>query len=416
MWPEMSITTGCGPERRRRSGSRPRTGDADAVVVVPALPPGWRADDDRLTLSADAAPSDPYVAAYDPLAPPLPALDVTVTVGETQAVQRLPLDETPVVLPPVTAELSPDAALLNLATSDRSVSLRLGGAAPDVTVTPPEGWQMHAEGDRMTLTAPDALKPGLHEARLESPRGPVMTVRRFAHPHIPPRARAFPAVLGVRVLKCDLPGARIGYVGGGNDNVAHWLDALGCDVTVLGDPALGDREAMAGFDTLLVGVFAIRTRPALRAAMPRLHDWIAAGGNLVTLYHRPWDAWDPDTVPPRRLEIGQPSLRWRVTDETAEVTALVPDHPLLTSPNRIGPDDWAGWHKERGLYFARDWADEYVPLLSMADPGEAPHKGALLSARIGDGRHTHCALILHHQMEKLVPGAFRLMANLLTPA
>ena len=36
-----------------------------------------------------------------------------------------------------------------------------------------------------------------------------------------------------------------------------------------------------------------------------------------------------------------------------------------------------------------------------------------LSAEIGKGRHTHTALILHHQMEHQVPGAFRLMANLL---
>lgn len=51
----------------------------------------------------------------------------------------------------------------------------------------------------------------------------------------------------------------------------------------------------------------------------------------------------------------------------------------------------------------------------MSDPGEAPLHGALLSADIGAGRHSHCALILHHQMEALVPGAFRLMANLLAP-
>jgi hypothetical protein len=48
----------------------------------------------------------------------------------------------------------------------------------------------------------------------------------------------------------------------------------------------------------------------------------------------------------------------------------------------------------------------------MADPDEAPHNGILLTAEIGKGRHTHTSLILHHQMEKLVPGAFRLMANL----
>jgi hypothetical protein len=134
----------------------------------------------------------------------------------------------------------------------------------------------------------------------------------------------------------------------------------------------------------------------------------------VTLYHRPWDGWDPDTIPPRRLEIGQPSLRWRVTDENAEVAHLVPAHPLLNAPNRIGPEDWEGWVKERGLYFARSWDAAYVPLLRMGDPGES-HDGALLSADIGAGRHVHTSLVLHTQMENLVPGAFRLMANLVAP-
>jgi len=37
----------------------------------------------------------------------------------------------------------------------------------------------------------------------------------------------------------------------------------------------------------------------------------------------------------------------------------------------------------------------------------------LLSGKFGKGRHTHTSLILHHQVEKMVPGAFRLLANLL---
>ena len=51
----------------------------------------------------------------------------------------------------------------------------------------------------------------------------------------------------------------------------------------------------------------------------------------------------------------------------------------------------------------------------MADPDEAPLEGALLAADIGRGRHIHTALILHYQMEFLVPGAFRLLANLIAP-
>ena len=53
----------------------------------------------------------------------------------------------------------------------------------------------------------------------------------------------------------------------------------------------------------------------------------------------------------------------------------------------------------------------YTPLIAMADKGEEALKGALLSARIGQGRHTHTGLILHYQMDFLVPGAFRLFAT-----
>ena len=209
-----------------------------------------------------------------------------------------------------------------------------------------------------------------------------------------------------------VPDGRVGYIGAGNDRVGHWLGARGADVTDLGDAEIGSEAALAGFDTLVIGIFAMRFRAGLAAAMPRLNAWVAAGGTLVTLYHRPWDNWDPDTIPPRRLEIGQPSLRWRVTDEAAQVTHLA-DHPVLAGPNPIGPADWAGWVKERGLYFAKSWDDAYTPLLSMSDPGEDPHAGALLVGEIGAGRHIHTSLILHHQMEHLVPGAFRLMANMI---
>jgi hypothetical protein len=105
-----------------------------------------------------------------------------------------------------------------------------------------------------------------------------------------------------------------------------------------------------------------------------------------------------------------------VTDPKAEVTVLRPDHPLLAGPNVIDAADWAGWDKERGLYFASRWDDVYEPLLAMHDVDEQPLKGALVSGVIGKGRHTHTSLVLHHQMDKLVPGAFRLMANLVQPA
>ncbi|MEQ8659111.1 MAG: PIG-L family deacetylase [Hyphomicrobiales bacterium] len=380
------------------------------LTIAMDMPLDWQCDGQSVTVSKFAAPSSPYPATYDPLDPPPPAIGVTVS-GATSALR---LETPPLVLPKVRADLSIDKGVINLAGGKRTFLLSLSessGGEPSFDL--PKDWTQNWSKREVTITAPDDLAADLYTLPLLLDGEPAKTVHRFDYPHIAPRLRAFPAELKLRAVHVELPKGRIGYVGAGNDTAANWLMAMGCDVVILDEEALALPSALEGIDSLLIGVFAIRFRPDLRSRMQAVHSWVAAGGNLVTLYHRPWDNWDPDSTPPARLEIGQPSLRWRVTDENAAVTYLAPDHILLNSPNVIGADDWQGWHKERGLYFAKSWDATYTPLLELADPGEEPHKGALLSAQIGSGRHTHCCLILHHQMEKLTPGAFRLMANLL---
>ncbi|MEC7440759.1 MAG: PIG-L family deacetylase, partial [Pseudomonadota bacterium] len=157
------------------------------------------------------------------------------------------------------------------------------------------------------------------------------------------------------------------------------------------------------------------TRP-LNRSMRHIRPWIESGGHFVTQYHRPIDNWDKTQSAPLRLQPGSPSIRWRVTDAAASVRMLQPDHPLLNSPNRITNEDFDGWVKERGLYFASEWDPAYVPLLAMSDTDEAPLEGSLLAARIGAGSHVHCALNLFYQMDHMVVGAFRLFANLMTPS
>ena len=68
----------------------------------------------------------------------------------------------------------------------------------------------------------------------------------------------------------------------------------------------------------------------------------------------------------------------RVTDETAEVRILAPDHPVLNFPNKITAEDFAGWVQERGLYFPDQWDAAWTPILSSNDPGEKPLDGGLL--------------------------------------
>ncbi|MFN3225687.1 MAG: PIG-L family deacetylase [Hyphomicrobiales bacterium] len=388
-----------------------RQPDDGAMTLSMNMPPDWHVDGARITVSNSVAPSDPYPSAYDPLDPPKPAIFVDVNGAKS----TVSFEASPLVLPKVLARLSIDKGVINLANTMRTFSLSLSeSSGGQAAFQLPDGWtQSWSTKHQVLITAPDDIDAGLYTLPLLLDGEPAMTVRRFTYPHIAPRMRSFPAQLHLRAVHVTLPKGRIGYVGAGHDMVAGWLAAIGCDVLVLDEQALSMRGVFDGLDSLLIGVFANRYRPDLRTRMDDIHGWVREGGNLVTLYHRPWDDWDPEHTPPARLEIGQPSLRWRVTDENAEVTLLAPEHPLLNTPNHIGKEDWQGWHKERGLYFAKSWDKAYTPLLQMADPGEGPHKGALLSAQIGKGRHTHCCLILHHQLEKLTPGAFRLMANLL---
>jgi hypothetical protein len=132
-----------------------------------------------------------------------------------------------------------------------------------------------------------------------------------------------------------------------------------------------------------------------------------AGGTLVVQYNTTsWPTSTPPTLGPFPFTIGH----GRVTDENAAVTAS--PNPVLLSPNAIGPEDWAAWVQERGLYFAETWDARYAAPLSMHDPGEQPLRGSLLVAKVGKGAFIYTGLSFFRQLPAGVPGAFRLFANL----
>jgi LmbE family N-acetylglucosaminyl deacetylase len=329
----------------------------------------------------------------------------------------LDLEEPLQVVPAHAVELDPPALILPLPAGAAAlpVAVRVKGPAAGLDLGPAEGLAVTPGASGFDLHPQPALAPGRHRLPVLVDGRPGYRQRPIDYHHIGRTRLLAPAGLDVLALDLALPaGARVGYVGGGSDNVGAWLARMGLEPSLLGPEDLaGD---LGGYSTLVVGIFAFGLRPDLAAITDKLHAWVRRGGHLVTLYHRPGDNWQPDRTPPLHLVIGSPSLRWRVTDPAAPVTVLLPRHPLLTAPNAIGPDDWAGWDKERGLYFAAEWDAAYEPLLAMSDAGEAPLTGALVSGAIGRGRHTHVSLVLHHQLDRLVPGAFRLLANLVQPA
>ena len=113
-------------------------------------------------------------------------------------------------------------------------------------------------------------------------------------------------------MNVSLPKGRIAYIGGGNDRTDFWLRKLGVQVDNLNAEAVQNADFSA-YDSILIGIFALGTNPALQPRLKDLHAWVFGGGNLVTLYHRPWDNWDPESTSLAYLEIGKPSLRWRVS-------------------------------------------------------------------------------------------------------
>lgn len=366
--------------------------------------------------SADAAATTAYPPAFDALGGNGPlSVRLDARVGGRAVALDVDLEEALDIGPAASLTLEPDAVLL---APGRPVSIDVavavdgpGAAGFDL----PAGWRGAAVAGGFQVTPPADLAAGLTRLVATVDGRPAQRLSTIAYPQVGRLPFRTPQALSVLALDLALPeGVRIASIGGGNDRVGVWLERMGLDVTALDGADLVGAD-LSRFTTIVVGIMAF-ARPALRAATERLRAFVEAGGHLVTLYHRPSDGWVPETTPPRLLEIGLPSLRWRVTDPRTAVTLLEPEHPLLAGPNRIGAADFDGWDKERGLYFASRWDEAYRPLLALSDAGEAPLMGALLSARIGAGRHTHTALVLHHQLDRLVPGAFRLLANLVQRA
>jgi hypothetical protein len=208
------------------------------------------------------------------------------------------------------------------------------------------------------------------------------------------------------------PNLTIGYVMGVGDEVPPALQQLGARVEFLTaeDLAWGD---LGRFDVVMTGVRAYERRADLRANNQRLLDYARAGGTVIVNYNK--FEFNEAQYGPYPGKVG----RERVTDENSVVRILQPQHPVFTTPNRINDADWQGWRQERGLYFfdtaGRD--PQIVDLLELEDPfpyNKGPKRGALVEARVGQGRWLYVGLGLWRQLPAGTDGAYRLMANLIS--
>lgn len=228
------------------------------------------------------------------------------------------------------------------------------------------------------------------------------------HPHIRRAALFGPSVAQVGAFDVIADAtARVGYVMGSGDGGAEALRQMGMTVDLLDDAQVRE-GAFDDYDVMVLGVRAYETRPDLADTNDALLAFARSGGTVIVQYNK--YEYAQGGFAPYPVRMNRPHDR--VVDETAPVTLIAPNAPVLTSPNTVGPADFDGWVQERGLYFASDWDARFVPVLETADPGEQPKRGGLLAAPVGDGLYVYTGLAFFRQFPALVPGAYRLFANL----
>jgi len=330
------------------------------------------------------------------------------------------------VVPPVVVNISEDVLVFgNDAPRTVEVLVKSTSSQPQsgqLIVHAPAGWKvvpstipfsLGARGAEATvavqvLPSAEEQTGELRFEALVNGKNFNQSLRLIAYDHFPIQTLLFPATIKAVRIELKKAGNTIGYVAGAGDEIPAALRNMGYEVRMLSDHEITPAN-LRRLDAVVLGVRALNTSPRARYFMPALFEYVQQGGTLVVQYNTN-QCLTVDQVAPFKLRIG----RDRVTDETAEVQLLIPDHPVLKAPNRIAPADFDNWVQERGLYFPSEWDDAFEPILSMCDPDEEPRNSSLLVARYGKGYYVYTGLSFFRQLPEGVPGAYKLFANLVS--
>ncbi len=329
-----------------------------------------------------------------------------------------------VVTPAIGVSVSPEARILPLDGSALPVRVTvhtLGTADGTVTLKLPEGWHSDPAEARFHRTGAGDTEPMLFSVSPADHKDGEFKIEAIAqsggkayssgwrsvgYAGLRPYNLYKDAELKTRRVDVKLaPGLRIAYVMGPGDLVPEAIEAMGAVPHLVSDEELASAD-LSAWNVIVVGIRAYSTRPKLAAAEPRLAEYVRNGGTLVVQYQ------SSDFPAPLPLSFSR--FPERVVDEQAPVKLLAPDNSLLTGPNRITPADFNGWVEERGHSFMSTWDSSYTALTETADPGQDPQRGGLLVAHPGKGTYIYVAYALYRQLPELVPGAYRILANLLS--
>jgi hypothetical protein len=234
-------------------------------------------------------------------------------------------------------------------------------------------------------------------------------VEHIDHPHIPIQVVVRPSEVKLVPVDIKMGGKNIGYIPGAGDEVPKSLQDIGYNVTVLNDNQI-ETSDLSKFDAIVTGVRAYNVNDNMAKHYNTLMNYIKNGGTLLVQYNT------FSSLSKVYGQIGPYPFKLsntRVTNENAPVTFTDPNSPVLNTPNKITQADFSNWVQERGIYFATDMDSHYQTPFEMNDPGEKPAKGSLIIAPYGKGYFIYTGLDFFRELPAGVPGAYRLMANLL---
>jgi LmbE family N-acetylglucosaminyl deacetylase len=337
-----------------------------------------------------------------------------------------------VVVPAVALTVTPGAAVVPLSAPKKQIALGIdllnnweGDIQGELRLKLPTGWtsqpaaqpfRFARAGERnsfaFTVGVPSLENRTYDIQAVASAQGKEFTegYELIAKRDLETRYLYRPATTSVRGIDVSVPaGLNVGYVMGVGDQVPTGLAQLGAKVTLLGEKELASAD-LKQFDTILTGTRAYAVREDLKTYNQRLMDYVKDGGNLVVLYNT--QEFVPNKWAPFPAEL--PQRAEEVSEEDSPVEILAPEHPVFNWPNKITKADFEGWVEQRGSKFWTEWDKAYTPLLATWDKGQAPQKGGWLTARYGKGHYTYFAYAFHRQLPYGVPGAYRLLANVLS--
>ena len=196
---------------------------------------------------------------------------------------------------------------------------------------------------------------------------------------------------------------RVGYIS------AHRHDALAPTLRRLGikylkiNPDRNITEKLADLDVLIVDGHSLTPAGKLKNRKRELNEFVKNGGHLIYL--------------------AQDATEWNNSGLWEEIALLHSyrfdenyplnfdeEHPFLSSPNTVKAKDWDDWLYRRAFNTVKLQAGAAIeaPVRTREDDPLILTKGS------GNGRLTYIDLALRIQLMNIHPGAFRLLANLIS--